>query len=179
MSFSSQDTVALFTKTVGDVSETKRSRYKKTPFVLNIGQDTLQFNNQIARLIDRSVGAEELRKPFVACGVPSLQLKYDPASCLKCNSTLIIDDIDIAGSRVMINRIFKNSLFHDFLLQITFLSPETRTHKLQFSKHDKPLLYHPTHRQILFYHAESAWHMTSPSQGFSSTRGKSLGMRLL
>jgi hypothetical protein len=42
-----------------------------------------------------------------------------------------------------------NSLFHDFLLQITFLSPETRTHKLQFSKHDKPFLYHPTHRHIL------------------------------
>ena len=66
----------------------------------------------------------------------------------------------------------------NFLLQITFLSPETRTHKLQFSKHDKPLLYHPTHRKILFYHAGSAWHVTSPSQGLSSTRGKSLGTRL-
>jgi hypothetical protein len=118
------------------------------------------------------------RKPFVACGVLSLQLKYDPASCLKCNSTLIIDDMVIAGSCVMINIIFKNSLFHDFLLQITFSSPETRTHKLQFSKHDKPLLYHPTHRQIIFYHAESARHVTSPSQGVSSIRGDRLGTRL-
>jgi hypothetical protein len=92
----------------------------------------------------------QLRKLYVACGVLSLQQKYDPASCLKCNSTLIIDDIDIAGSRVMINRFLINSLFHDFLLQITFLLPETRTHKLQFSKHDKPLLYHPTHGHILF-----------------------------
>ena len=120
----------------------------------------------------------QLRKPFVACGVLSLQLKYDPASCLKCNSTLIIDDMVIAGSRVMINIIFKNSLFHDFLLQITFLSPETRTHKLQFSKHDKPLLYHPTHGQIIFYHAESARHVTSPSHGLSSIRGNRLGTML-
>ena len=88
-----------------------------------------------------------------------MQLKYDPASCSKCNSTLIIDDIDIAGSRVMINRIFKTTLFH----------------KLQFSKHDKPFLYHPTHRQILFYHAESEWHVTSPNQGLSSTREEEPG----
>jgi hypothetical protein len=34
----------------------------------------------------------ELRKPG-ARGVLSLQVKYDPASRLKCNATLIIDDI--------------------------------------------------------------------------------------
>jgi hypothetical protein len=68
----------------------------------------------------------------------------------------------------MINIIFKNSLFHDFLLQITFLSPETWTYMLQFSKHDKLILYHPTLRQIIFYHAESARHVNSPSQGLSS-----------
>jgi hypothetical protein len=42
----------------------------------------------------------QLRKLYVACGVLSVQLKYGSASCLKCNSTLTIDDIDIAGSRV-------------------------------------------------------------------------------
>jgi hypothetical protein len=51
---------------------------------------------------DRTVGVEDidvstairakLRKPG-ACGVFSLQVKYDPASLLKCNATLIIDDI--------------------------------------------------------------------------------------
>jgi hypothetical protein len=34
----------------------------------------------------------QLRKPGV-CGVFSLQVKYDPASHLKCTTTLIIDDI--------------------------------------------------------------------------------------
>jgi hypothetical protein len=34
----------------------------------------------------------QLRKPG-ACGVFSLQVKYDPASRLKCTATLIIDDI--------------------------------------------------------------------------------------
>ena len=222
----------------------------------------------------------QLRKLYATCGVLSLQLKYDSASCLKCDSTLIIDDIDIAGSRVMINIIFNKQfisrfrvanyifitrnclvprrLFNililfsllimkiiaierkrrrarkkavrekkggarekkaareggregersgDFFLLLSFpfppslarrpshrffyraaffwrdnyslaafpsalafhllsfrvravlrdqetpveeAAPETRTRKLQFSKHDKPLLYHPTHRHILF-----------------------------
>ena len=34
----------------------------------------------------------QLRKPG-ACGVLSLEVKYDPASRLKCTETLIIDDI--------------------------------------------------------------------------------------
>jgi hypothetical protein len=58
----------------------------------------------------------QLRKLYVACGVLSLQLKYDSAYCLKCNSTLIIDDIDIAGSRVMINRIFNKLFISQFLV---------------------------------------------------------------
>jgi hypothetical protein len=75
---------------------------------------TSTINNHIVRLIpfDRIVGVEDidvstavhakLRKPG-ACGVFSLQVKYDPASRLKCNATLIIDDIQyIAGSLVMI-----------------------------------------------------------------------------
>ena len=33
-----------------------------------------------------------LRKPG-ACGVLSLEVKYDPASRLKCTATLLIDDI--------------------------------------------------------------------------------------
>jgi hypothetical protein len=33
----------------------------------------------------------QLRKPG-ACGVFSLQVKYDPASRLKCTATLIIDE---------------------------------------------------------------------------------------
>ena len=38
------------------------------------------------------------------------------ASCLKYNSTLIIDDIDIAGSRVMINIIFNKQFISRFLV---------------------------------------------------------------
>ena len=34
----------------------------------------------------------QLRKPG-ACGVFSLQVKYDPASRLKCTAALVIDDI--------------------------------------------------------------------------------------
>jgi hypothetical protein len=58
----------------------------------------------------------QLRKLYVACGVLSLQLKYGSASCLKCNSTLIIDDIDIAGSRVMTNIIFNKQFISRFLV---------------------------------------------------------------
>jgi hypothetical protein len=64
--------------------------------------DTIHFNyEQPYHSFDRSVGVEDmhvstaeraqLRKPG-APGVLSLQVKYDPASRLKCNATLI-DDI--------------------------------------------------------------------------------------
>jgi hypothetical protein len=71
---------------------------------LNIGQDNINYKQHIVRLIPfyRSVCVEDmyvstamraqLRKPG-ACGVFSLQVKYDPASRLKCTATLIIDDI--------------------------------------------------------------------------------------
>jgi hypothetical protein len=58
----------------------------------------------------------QLRKLYVACGVLSLQMKYDSTSCLKRNSTLIIDDIDIAGSRVVINIIFNKQFISRFLV---------------------------------------------------------------
>jgi hypothetical protein len=65
----------------------------------------------------------QLRKLYVACGVLSLQLKYGSASCLKCNSTLTIDDIDIAGSRVTINRIFNKQFISQFrVANYTFIT---------------------------------------------------------
>jgi hypothetical protein len=65
---------------------------------------------KVASMIKRA----QLRKLWVACGVLSLQLKSDSASCLKYNSTLIVDDIDIAGSRVMINIIFSKQFISRF-----------------------------------------------------------------
>jgi hypothetical protein len=66
-----------------------------------------------------------------ACRVFSLQVKYDPASRLKCTATLIIDDIQYSRKSCHDRYEFtENSSFHNLLLQITFLSPEIVTHKV-------------------------------------------------
>jgi hypothetical protein len=75
----------------------------------------------------------QLRKPG-ACGVISLEVKYDPPSLLKCNATLIIDDIQyIAGSLVMNHDEyeFRTVPFTISCCKLfTFYHPETITHKV-------------------------------------------------
>ena len=69
------------------------------------------------------------RKPG-APGVLSLQVKYDPASRMKCNAKLIIDDIQYSRkSCVMINTNLEQFL-SPFLVGNYILSPKTITRKV-------------------------------------------------
>jgi hypothetical protein len=85
------------------VSEIEASRYKINP-LFRIS-DRIHLNNHIVHLVsfDRSVGVELGRHICFygdACSSSqarrvclSLEVKYDPASRLKCTATLIIDEI--------------------------------------------------------------------------------------
>jgi hypothetical protein len=95
-----------------------------------------------------------------------VQVKYDPASRLKCTATLIIDDIQYSRKSCHDEYEFTNRSFHDILLQLTFLSPETITHKIaifQTQLKHTPLLPLPEINSI--YHAESAGSRDQPRPG--------------
>jgi hypothetical protein len=102
---------------------------------------TSTINNHIVHLVsfDWSVGVEDmyvstamraqLRKPG-ACEVLSLEVKYDPASRLKCTATLIIDDTQyrrIAGSRVMMNTNLEQFLSRFLVANYIFITRNYNT----------------------------------------------------
>ena len=110
----------------------------------------------------------QLRKPG-ACGVLSLEVKYDPAFRLKCTATLIIDDIQHSRKSCHDEYEFKTVPFTIPCCKLHFYHPKLLHIKLQFSKRNKqtPLLPLPEINSI--YHAESAGsrdqHVTRTSQG--------------
>ena len=55
---------------------------------------------------------------------PSLQVKYDPASHMKCSAKLIIDDIQYSRKLCHDKNEFRTVSFTFFLLEITFYYPK-------------------------------------------------------
>ena len=106
----------------------------------------------------------QLRKPG-ACGVLSLEVKYDPASRLKCTATLIIDDIQHSRKSCHDEYEFKTVPFTIPCCKLHFYHPKLLHIKLQFSKRNKqtPLLPLPEINSI--YHAESAGSRDQPRPG--------------
>ena len=106
----------------------------------------------------------QLRKPG-ACGVLSLEVKYDPAFRLKCTGTLIIDDIQHSRKSCHDEYEFKTVPFTIPCCKLHFYYPKLLHIKLQFSKRNKqtPLLPLPEINSI--YHAESAGSRDQPRPG--------------
>ena len=106
----------------------------------------------------------QLRKPG-ACGVLSLEVKYDPAFRLKCTGTLIIDDIQHSRKSCHDEYEFKTVPFTIPCCKLHFYHPKLLHIKLQFSKRNKqtPLLPLPEINSI--YHAESAGSRDQPRPG--------------
>ena len=106
----------------------------------------------------------QLRKPG-ACGVLSLEVKYDPAFRLKCTATLIIDDIRHSRKSCHHEYEFKTVPFTIPCCKLHFYHPKLLHIKLQFSKRNKqtPLLPLPEINSI--YHAESAGSRDQPRPG--------------
>ena len=106
----------------------------------------------------------QLRKPG-ACGVLSLEVKYDPAFRLKCTATLIIDDIQHSRKSCHDEYEFKTVPFTIPCCKLHFYHPKLLHIKLQFSKRNKqtPLLPLPEINSI--YHAESAGSRDQPRPG--------------
>ena len=106
----------------------------------------------------------QLRKPG-ACGVLSLEVKYDPAFRLKCTATLIIDDIQHSRKSCHDEYEFKTVPFTIPCCELHFYHPKLLHIKLQFSKRNKqtPLLPLPEINSI--YHAESAGSRDQPRPG--------------
>ena len=106
----------------------------------------------------------QLRKPG-ACGVLSLEVKYDPAFRLKCTGTLIIDDNQHSRKSCHDEYEFKTVPFTIPCCKLHFYHPKLLHIKLQFSKRNKqtPLLPLPEINSI--YHAESAGSRDQPRPG--------------
>ena len=106
----------------------------------------------------------QLRK-LGACGVLSLEVKYDPAFRLKCTGTLIIDDIQHSRKSCHDEYEFKTVPFTIPCCKLHFYHPKLLHIKLQFSKRNKqtPLLPLPEINSI--YHAESAGSRDQPRPG--------------
>ena len=106
----------------------------------------------------------QLLKPG-ACGVLSLEVKYDPAFRLKCTATLIIDDIRHSRKSCHHEYEFKTVPFTIPCCKLHFYHPKLLHIKLQFSKRNKqtPLLPLPEINSI--YHAESAGSRDQPRPG--------------
>ena len=106
----------------------------------------------------------QLRKPG-ACGVLSLEVKYDPSSRLKCTATLIIDDIQYSRKSCHDECEFRTVPFTISCCKLHFYHPKLQHIKLQFSKRNKqtPLLPLPEINSI--YHAESAGSHDQPRPG--------------
>ena len=106
----------------------------------------------------------QLRKPG-ACGVLSLEVKYDPAFRLKCTATLIIDDIQHSRKSSHDEYEFRTVPFTIPCCKLHFYHPKLLHIKLQFSKRNKqtPLLPLPEINSI--YHAESAGSRDQPRPG--------------
>jgi hypothetical protein len=127
---------------------------------------TVWSNSRCRRycIIDVSTAIRaKLRKPG-ACGVLSLQVKYDPASRSKCNATLIIDDIQYSRKSCPDRYEFRTVPFTISCcnLQITFLSTEIITHKVAiFQTQQTDSSTTPPWDQIQF--APKIWGFTWPA----------------
>ena len=119
----------------------------------------------------------QLRKPG-ACGVLSLEVKYDPASRLKCTATLVIDDIQHSRKSCHDEYKFRTVPFTIPCCKLHFYHPKLLHIKFHFPNAANRLLYYPSLRSIQFTTQNLRGHVSSPDQCLSSKRGKSLGTRL-
>ena len=118
----------------------------------------------------------QLRKPG-ACGVVSLEVKYDPAFRFKCTATLIIDDIQHSRKSCHDEYEFKTVPFTIPCCKLHFYHPKLLHIKLQFYKRNKqtPLLPLPEINSI--YHAESAGSRDQPLLKKREEPGNEVGLR--
>ena len=113
------------------------------------------------------------------CGIVSLEVKYDPASRLKCTATLIIDDIQHSRKSCHDECEFRTVPFTISCCKLHFYHPKLLHIKLQFSKRNKhtPL---PPLPKYNFNLAPRIWEprdQLRPGRSFLPRR-KSLGTRL-